>query len=189
VTAEDGREGKHSNKASHEEEVGCKIWGMSKTFIVGHGAWNPGDGYTMVPAKSSISFYTQNSKWMCSDDIWALIKGTSTLSLVQECGAYKTSPNMRVFPGEPSWQAYAISVKPPDVELYFTAVTAGVTLKQIFESQPAGDFVWTCCRNLGLTKVQPKGLAGHTGVNLEERSGGFYDYNFNTHAYTKIWDK
>jgi hypothetical protein len=162
---------------------------MAKTFIVGHGAWNPSDGYCVVPKNSSITFYTKNSKWMCSDDIWALIQGTSTLGVEQECGAFKSSPNMRVFPGEPSWEAYARSVKPADVELYFTAAAGGVTLAEIFRTQPAGDFVWTCCRNLGLTKIQPKGLKGHTGVNLEERSDGFYDFNFTTRAYTKIWDK
>ena len=161
---------------------------MAKIFIVGHGAWNPSDGYTVVPAKGSISFYTKNSKWMCSDDIWALIQGTSTLSLEQECGPFKTSPNMRVFPGEPTWKAYALSIKPADVDLYFTDNAAGITLKEIFQAQP-GNYVWTCCRNLGLNKIQPKGLKGHTGVNLEERSDGFYDYNFTTQTYTKIWDK
>ncbi len=162
---------------------------MAKTFIVGHGAWNPSDGYVVVPRGSSITFYTKNSKWMCSDDIWALIQGTSTLSVEQECGEFKTAPNMRVFPGEPSWKAYAESVKPAGVDLYFTAAAAGVTLKDIFASQPAAPYVWTCCRNLGLTKTQPTGVGGHTGVNLEERSDGFYDYNFTTGAYTKIWSK
>src|SRR5687768_17163229 len=123
---------------------------MAKTFIIGHGAWNPGDGYVSVPKGYSISFYTKNSKWMCSDDIWELIKGTSTLDVEQESGEFKTAPNMRVFPPEPEWPPYATSIKPATATLYMTTDVNGVTLKDIFRTQPAGSYVWACCRNLGL---------------------------------------
>lgn len=43
--------------------------------------------------------------------------------------------------------------------------------------------------HLGLSKVAAKGVQGHIGLNLEGRTSGFYDFNFQTQQYTKISSK
>jgi len=80
-----------------------------------------------------------------------------------------------------------LSIKPEGVESYFTDNTAGVTLQEIFQDKAGNELIWACCRNLRLKKTRPKGVMGHTGVNLEQRPDGFYDYNFSTKTCEKIW--
>lgn len=49
---------------------------MATILICGHGAWQVKDGYVRLPANTTMKFYTQNSKWMNSNDVFKLIQGT-----------------------------------------------------------------------------------------------------------------
>ncbi|MFY9724189.1 MAG: putative adhesin [Bryobacteraceae bacterium] len=80
---------------------------MATIFICGHGAWQVKDGYVTLPANTTMKFYTQNSKWMNSNDVFKLIQGTFTGPVRQECRPFKTCPNMRVFPDDPEYKAYS----------------------------------------------------------------------------------
>jgi len=47
-----------------------------RIFLCGHGGWSPADGYAKVPARSSLTFYTQNVKLLKGGDDYAVIQGT-----------------------------------------------------------------------------------------------------------------
>ena len=73
---------------------------MGKIIVLsGHGSWEMKDGYTTLPAKCWIKFFTCNMKTL-SDGLGGdidrgLIKG---LKPDQEAGPFSSVPNMRLYP-------------------------------------------------------------------------------------------
>lgn len=73
---------------------------MSKIIVLsGHGSWEMKDGYTTLPARCSIKFYTCNMKTL-SDGLGGdidrgMVKG---LEPDQVAGPFSSVPNMRLYP-------------------------------------------------------------------------------------------
>ncbi|TFW31980.1 putative adhesin [Massilia horti] len=157
-----------------------------KTFICGHGQWDPKDGYTQVPKNCRLTFYTENAKWMNSHEVFELIKGTPTLSPASSHGPYKTVPNMRFFPDDPPLKAYSKAIKPADVSLVFTTQARGKQLSELFHAFVNAsvnfDIVWACCRDLNLRPT------GYKAVRVEQRVDGYYGFDFDARIYSKVYN-
>lgn len=160
---------------------------MSKIIVLsGHGSWEMRDGYTTLPAKCSIKFYTCNMKTL-SDGLGGNIdRGLITgLEPDQESGPFSTVPNMRLYPPT------GLNIRTPDnnwnlVELGSGAVPAGnknvqvkiaaaypggadlKTILALLKSSMMGQectILWAACRAIGLKSTGGKAI----GVNTLQR--------------------
>jgi hypothetical protein len=136
---------------------------MAKIILFGHGGWTPNDGFTILPANSSITFYTQNAKLLKGGDDFKILWGTFTGG-GEKIGPYRSCTNLRLYPDSPSNLGRATCTKPAGVDLYFANNPAGERLSDIFGKLPGNDFHWACCRYLDLRKVS----GPNYGVNLVE---------------------
>ena len=160
---------------------------MGKIIVLsGHGSWEMKDGYTTLPAKTNIKFYTCNMKTL-SDGLGGDIdRGlVSNLKPDQEGGPWSTVPNMRLYPPT------GLHIRTPDVTKWNVVELPGVIpagnknlqvriaanyggggdLKTILELlQPAmiGEEVtilWAACRAIGLHNTGGQFI----GVNAMQR--------------------
>ena len=160
---------------------------MDKVIVFsGHGGWNPSDGFTQLPGKCQIKYYTMNAKCL-SDGLGGDIDRGRVAGLEpdQEDGAFCTTPNMRLYPPhglhirKPSgnWHTltYNSAVPSDDKNIQLTIQDRfkdGVTLEKLIEYLDSAligfdvTFLWAACRALGL-KETPFGQA--IGVNACQR--------------------
>src|SRR5688572_19204320 len=95
---------------------------MAKTIVLsGHGSWEMKDGYTTLPGKCNIKFYTCNMKTL-SDVLGGDIdRGlVTTLEPDQVGGAYSTVPNMRLYP------PHGLHIRRPDLSAWEVLDIPGV---------------------------------------------------------------
>jgi hypothetical protein len=71
---------------------------------------------------------------------------------------------MRLYPDDPTVIAYSESVKQQGTRLLWSTDANGELLSEIFKDNPGNDFIWACCRHVGLREVGGEAL----GVNLVE---------------------
>jgi hypothetical protein len=161
---------------------------MAKIIVLsGHGSWEMKDGYTQLPARTSIKFYTCNMKTL-SDGLGGDIdRGiVANLEPDQESGPYSTVPNMRLYP------PHGLNIRTPNANTWnvidiptSTVPTSnknlqvridhhyggGGDLKTLLELlQPAlvgheVTILWAACRAIGLHNAGGK----YVGVNAMQR--------------------
>lgn len=160
---------------------------MSKVIVLsGHGSWEMKDGYTSLPGKCSIKFYTANMKTL-SDGLGGDIDRGIVSGLVpdQEGGPYASVPNMRLYPPDglyirvpnsANWDVIelpaAVAKKDKNLQVKIRAGHPdGIDLKSILvQLSPAmsGEEVvilWAACRAIGLKRAGGSSI----GVNQMQR--------------------
>jgi hypothetical protein len=159
---------------------------MGKIIVLsGHGSWEMKDGYTTLPAKCSIKFYTCNMKTL-SDGLGGDIdRGiVSGLTPDQEGGPFSTVPNMRLYPPAglnirmpeaKTWDVIelpnALPSRNKNLQIRIASqYGGGADLKTILTLlQPAlggtdVTILWAACRAIGL-----KSTGKSIGVNAMQR--------------------
>jgi len=160
---------------------------MSKIIVLsGHGSWEMKDGYTTLPAKCSIKFYTCNMKTL-SDGLGGDIDRGLVSGLVpdQESGPFSTVPNMRLYPPHGlnirtpgnSWNVaeLGIGVVPSGNRNLQVKIAAaypgGADLKTILQHLNVAimgnecTILWAACRAIGLRSAGGKSI----GINAMQR--------------------
>ena len=159
---------------------------MSKIIVLsGHGSWEMKDGYTTLPARCSIKFYTCNMKTL-SDGLGGDIDRGMVAGLDpdQEAGPFQSVPNMRLYPptglkirmpAGHNWNIIELPAAVPNnrnnlqIKIANT-YGAGGDLKTILKLlQPAilgqdVTLLWAACRAIGL-----KSTGKDIGVNAMQR--------------------
>jgi hypothetical protein len=151
--------------------------GSRQICVCGHGGWTLKNGYTSVPAKSSITFYTQNAKLMNQTEVEQVIRGTYPGQPDCHVAEFKTAPNMTLYQDDAQCRIESINACPGDKGLLFwrdEAKKKSVTLKEIFDALPGHDFVWVCCRELAL-KSTTRGK--EIGVNAGETNDSYHFFD------------
>lgn len=154
-----------------------------RIFLCGHGGWNPADGYAKVPARSSLTFYTQNAKLLKGGDDYAVIQGTFWGQPDSVIRAFHTCPNMRLYPDDPTVVAYSESIKQAGTRLLWSNHANGLLLSKIFEDNPGNDFIWACCRHVAM-KREVGGEA--LGFNLVEEKTKYTKYDYDAGVYHTV---
>lgn len=148
---------------------------MAKVFICGHGGWQPSDGYCTVPKKSSVTVYTVLGKSMRSSDVNRLILGTYTGEPDGHFGAFKSCPDMVVYPDDAKYKASAIKdAATAGVQVIFTDEEDGQKLSEIMEENGPNEYHWACCRALMMNGHDKSDQYG-TDVADTQSSDGYGD--------------
>ena len=160
---------------------------MAKIIVLsGHGSWEMKDGYTPLPAKCNIKFYTCNMKTL-SDGLGGDIDRGLVSGLVpdQESGPFSTVPNMRLYPPNGlniqrpgnNWNIVELgkeSVPTGNKNLQIKiagAYPGGADLKTILRLLNGAlmgsdcTILWAACRAIGLKSAGGKGI----GINTLQR--------------------
>jgi hypothetical protein len=161
---------------------------MSKIIVLsGHGAWDLRDGYTKLPARCAIRFYTLNMKTL-SDALGGDIdRGiVSGLEPDQVGAPFATIPNMRLYP------PHGLNIRVPDLRTWNVIklpqacpadsknlqvrisdrYPAGYSLEEILDMIEAAligqdvTILWAACRAIGLKK---SAFGKSIGVNKMQR--------------------
>ena len=160
---------------------------MAKIIVLsGHGSWEMKDGYTTLPAKCSIKFYTCNMKTL-SDGLGGDIDRGLVSGLVpdQESGPFSTVPNMRLYPPTGlnirtpgnNWDiielgSSAIPISSKNLQVKIAAKYPGgadlkVILKYLQNAIMGNEctILWAACRAIGLKNTGGNAM----GVNMMQR--------------------
>ena len=149
---------------------------MANVFVFGHGAWKPGDGFTVVPAGTSVKFYTESNKLMSVAFATELMTGQAPGARPDmEAGAFRSVQNMRLYPA-PEFHAavqHAIQVAGGAAgQIKIVSNAGGVTLQTLLEQLKGNDVTWIACRALGMKRPMTKigGIEQRIeGVNVRQR--------------------
>jgi hypothetical protein len=165
-------------------------------FLIGHGNWYPSDGFTTVPAGTSITFYTQNAKLLHKSVALKIVDGTTTFEPDGTHGPFRTIPNMTLsFFSDEDNQEFRDRAKKRDggYTLFFAPKGGKVKLSELFQrSEFIGkELIWLACRSLDLKlpafkyvsptekvkTTQAEQWKGRTlGVNARENETSYYFY-------------
>ena len=133
---------------------------MADIFVFGHGEWKPSDGYTVVPAGTSVKFYTEGNKLMTVAFATQLMTGQDGGAMPDlEAGAFRSVQNMRLYPAPEYHAAVQQAIQQAggtagDIRIVNNA--GGVTLQSLLEELKGNDLTWIACRALGLKEVNTK---------------------------------
>jgi Putative adhesin Stv domain len=148
---------------------------VANVFVFGHGAWKPGDGFTVVPAGTSVKFYTESTKLMSVAFATQLMAGQVPGARPDlEAGAFRSVQNMRLYPA-PEFHAavqHAIQLAGSAVKIKVVSNAGGVTLQTLLEQLKGDDVTWIACRALGMKRTMTKigGVEQRIeGVNVLQR--------------------
>ncbi|MGO4880104.1 MAG: putative adhesin [Bryobacteraceae bacterium] len=100
----------------------------SDAYIIGHGGWSPGDGFSQVPAGCKIFFYTEFGKTLSGHESDDLIEGTFNRGASRTVDEFKMAPNMKYFPMSDDDIEDAHDLLRDGDSLIYTAQTAGKDL-------------------------------------------------------------
>jgi hypothetical protein len=131
-------------------------------FLSGHGGWSPASGYTTVPARCSLHFYTHFAKLLLTDMEVKVLRGQWT-TVERSHAAFTTAPNMTLYGQPAEWTERANkrlnrSVWGEDAQVFAAPDEDDqATLSQLFEVlTEAGPlpqdlhFHWLCCSHVEL---------------------------------------
>jgi putative adhesin Stv-like protein len=149
---------------------------LANVFVFGHGEWKPSDGYTVVPAGTSVKFFTEGNKLMSVAFATQLMTGQAPAARPDmEAGAFRSVQNMRLYPAPEFHSDVQQAVQQAggaagDIRIVSDA--GGVTLQALLEDLKGNDITWIACRALGLKEVNTKigGAAQRIGgMNVIQR--------------------
>ncbi|HEX8985204.1 MAG TPA: hypothetical protein VF767_07230 [Bryobacteraceae bacterium] len=142
---------------------------MPNVFVFGHGGWTPSDGYTQVPANTSIRFFTEANRLMSVDFAVRLMSGTAgVVEPDLQVGAYHSVQNLRLHPA-PEFHGqvlHAIGLAGVNVQIKVVQNPAGVRLQNLLAQLKGNDITWIACRALQLQVVRTR-IGG-----VQQRIGG-----------------
>lgn len=143
---------------------------MANIFVFGHGEWRPGDGYTVVPAATSVKFYTEANRLMSVAFATQLMTGQAPGAQPdQEAGPYQSIQNMRLYPAPEFHNDVQLAVQQAGGaagQIRIVNNAGGVTLDALLAELKGNDITWIACRALGLRRTLTR-IGG-----VEQRIGG-----------------
>ncbi len=132
---------------------------MADIFVFGHGGWAPNDGYTQVPPKTSVRFFTEGNRLMSVDFAVRLMSGNAPGAQPDmEASAYRSVQNLRLYPA-PEFHGevqHAIALAGGGVQVRIVQDPNGVTLARLLAELKGNNITWIACRALGLHKVKTR---------------------------------
>lgn len=131
-------------------------------FLSGHGGWTPSSGFTKMPARCSLHFYTHFAKLLMTDMETKILAG-SWRTVERSHGPYMTAPNMTLY-GQPAawtqraekaldhgvWGADATILALPDED---DEATLSELFEEMIKAGPLEEdvhFHWLCCSHVDL---------------------------------------
>lgn len=150
-------------------------------FLFGHGAWHPRDGYISLPAATTLTFYTQNSKLLNIRDALNIADGSSTFDPDGKWRAYSTVPNMTLSSFEENVQNFKTRARNRgtegvDYDIAHTNPGQSLTLAQLLATMPqliGNDLHWIACRAHALKKTN---FGRVQGMNARETPTDYFFY-------------
>ncbi len=134
-------------------------------FLSGHGGWTPSDGFTKVPARCAVHFYTHFAKLLMTDMEEKILRGKWTHA-ERSHGAFMTVPNMTLYGQPADWTKNAKkrlnrSVWGNDAEILAAPNEDDqINLSELFdlltEEGPLPEdlnFHWLCCSHVSLKEA------------------------------------
>lgn len=144
-------------------------------YLHGHGGWAPSMGFTQVPKKCSISFYTHFAKLLNATMVQKIFAGTYLGDFDRTIEAFGTVPNLRMDSLTTAQRQWAINSTAGSgktlVMLPAAPPNRSRTLAQLMEWSvenigPELDFRWLCCQSLSLKQQGGRKL----GLNASDRT-------------------
>jgi hypothetical protein len=142
---------------------------VATIFLCGHGGYNPADGWATVPRGSTITFYTPHQKLLKGGDDYKIIQGTFGQQPDSVIREFRTCPNLRLYPDDPTVIAHSESIKQGGTTLYWSTEANGQKLSDILA--PGNTYIWAACRHVSFKNAS---FGEKYGVNLVEEGGGKY---------------
>ena len=149
---------------------------MANIFVFGHGGWKPADGYTVIPAGTSVKFYTEANKLMSVAFATQLITGQAPGAQPDlEAGPFRSVQNMRLYPAPEFHSAVQNAVHQAGGaagQIKIVDKAGGVTLEALLAQLKGNDVTWIACRALSMNRPQTKigGVEQRIeGVNVRQR--------------------
>ncbi len=151
---------------------------MPSVFVYGHGRWKPGDGYTEVPAGTSVKFYTEANKKLGGFSAIDIMTGQAAAGGVEpdlEVGEYHTVQNIRLYPPGAALLSSAHAMVQlaggAAGQVYIVHDAGGVVLADILTELKGNDITWVACRVLDLqhraTRIGGREQPAE-GMNIEQ---------------------
>lgn len=147
----------------------------SIVFLHGHGSWAPAMGFTTVPARCSVTFYTHFAKLLNATMVSQILGGTYTGTVDRTLEGFMTVPDCRMtslttgqvenankwFSGTGA-MLHMLPASPPTVRKQLSTLMSECISAMGNEL----DFHWLCCQSLSLKQKGGRKL----GLNASDRT-------------------
>jgi hypothetical protein len=138
---------------------------VTHIFLSGHGGWTPSNGFTKVPARCTVHFYTHFAKLLMTGMSEKILRGTWKQA-ERSHGAFMMVPNMTLYGQPAEWTEKAErqlnrSVWGNDADIFAAPDEDDKgTLSELFDLMTEDGplplevhFHWLCCSHVSLRKA------------------------------------